>query len=582
MKQFVYSLRDFILFLLLFSIFLPARSFAQQGTENTTLTLYPADQEGVRLVEIIGLPIIEKKYAFSLGPFKDQPNATIIFTTHENKTCDIFPSEIKSNFEKVFTTRNSPGCGLWGDGKFYFVTNIGTKLLPSGEYTLSLKDGVTYSDITPPQPQKITVDNRNNTPLDLVFSGGEAMTHPEIAKELMGGLNPEDLKGKAFYEKDNDESKKIQITLTGCTGETADFHWYDKKPLCDAAGKCILNSPGNPIGSATNISNIFEGGAYKATTEQWFDVKDQITIFTMQAKCSDGREIFEPFIIFPRSGHGTEFIIVPAEIEENTKWTMTLTGLQSPSNESVSSHPGCYFFQLIKHNDDGSITYVKNEANNRNKCEDGSGIDDKYSNLDENPYYLASSEWDPESEIEMPPLEKGNYEVRLYLMDKFDSKAGVKSISRRLPLIGGILSSQINDDNDDNVANREFCVGGGFGCTNEDLTIPPPPNPCPQELQNDNGTCSKVKTAIGTLSIEPGNFIKDLLRVLLSISGGIILLLIIRSGYQLMTSQGNPEKITEAKDRITSAIIGLLFLIFSLVILEVIGVDILNVPGFSG
>lgn len=94
--------------------------------------------------------------------------------------------------------------------------------------------------------------------------------------------------------------------------------------------------------------------------------------------------------------------------------------------------------------------------------------------------------------------------------------------------------------------------------------------------------CTAVRTPFGNISTDANKFIKDLLRVLLSISGGIILLLIIRSGYQLITSQGNPEKITEAKDRITSAIIGLLFLIFSLVILEVIGVDILNIPGFSG
>jgi hypothetical protein len=45
----------------------------------------------------------------------------------------------------------------------------------------------------------------------------------------------------------------------------------------------------------------------------------------------------------------------------------------------------------------------------------------------------------------------------------------------------------------------------------------------------------------------------------------------------MMTSTGNPEAIQEAKERITSAIVGLLFIIFSLVILQVIGVDILQI-----
>ena len=67
----------------------------------------------------------------------------------------------------------------------------------------------------------------------------------------------------------------------------------------------------------------------------------------------------------------------------------------------------------------------------------------------------------------------------------------------------------------------------------------------------------------------------------MSISGGIALILIITSGYQIMTSQGDPEKIKAGRERFISAVVGLLFLIFSLVILETIGVDILRIPGFG-
>lgn len=94
--------------------------------------------------------------------------------------------------------------------------------------------------------------------------------------------------------------------------------------------------------------------------------------------------------------------------------------------------------------------------------------------------------------------------------------------------------------------------------------------------------CTKVATAIGSINIDLSEFTKQIFVILLSLSGGIILFIVIRSGYILMISQGNAEKIKEAQDRLTSAAVGLLFMIFSLVILQVIGVDILHIPGFGG
>jgi hypothetical protein len=69
--------------------------------------------------------------------------------------------------------------------------------------------------------------------------------------------------------------------------------------------------------------------------------------------------------------------------------------------------------------------------------------------------------------------------------------------------------------------------------------------------------------------------------LILSVVGGVAILLIMLSGYRLMVSQGNPENIKSAKEQLTAAIIGLLFIIFSLVILQVIGVNILGLPGFN-
>lgn len=109
--------------------------------------------------------------------------------------------------------------------------------------------------------------------------------------------------------------------------------------------------------------------------------------------------------------------------------------------------------------------------------------------------------------------------------------------------------------------------------------IPPPP-PCTR-LDLKTGNCLEVDTAIGPIQTDPKEFVKKIFGIVLSLSGGIAVLLIIVSGYKLMVSQGNQEKTQAAREMLTSAIVGLLFIIFSLVILQIIGVDILKLPGFQ-
>ena len=124
--------------------------------------------------------------------------------------------------------------------------------------------------------------------------------------------------------------------------------------------------------------------------------------------------------------------------------------------------------------------------------------------------------------------------------------------------------------------------------------IPPPLPPCAQ-WANLSGTpipiqnvgdrkdikCVAIETAIGSISTEPQKFVKSIFSIVLGLAGGIALILIIISGYQIMASQGNPEALAAGRGRLIGAIVGLLFIIFSFVILQVIGVDILKIPGFN-
>lgn len=96
-----------------------------------------------------------------------------------------------------------------------------------------------------------------------------------------------------------------------------------------------------------------------------------------------------------------------------------------------------------------------------------------------------------------------------------------------------------------------------------------------------NRKCAEISTGLGNLQTDPFGLVKSIMSVMLGFTGGIAAIFIIIGGYKLMASQGNPEAIQAAREQITSAIIGLLFIIFSLVILEVIGVDILRIPGFT-
>ena len=109
----------------------------------------------------------------------------------------------------------------------------------------------------------------------------------------------------------------------------------------------------------------------------------------------------------------------------------------------------------------------------------------------------------------------------------------------------------------------------------------PLPAPCASSEQDTNGNCNSIHTALGNISTNVPGFTKWLLTFILSVAGGIVVLIIIATGYKLMASQGDPEKVKEAREGLTSAIVGLLFIIFSLVILQFITQSVLHIPGFN-
>jgi len=89
---------------------------------------------------------------------------------------------------------------------------------------------------------------------------------------------------------------------------------------------------------------------------------------------------------------------------------------------------------------------------------------------------------------------------------------------------------------------------------------------------------NEINTAIGCIPIGNTNeFIGFILRWAIGIGGGIAFLLIIFAGFQIMTSAGNPERLQAGRELLTSAIAGLILLIFSVFLLRIIGVNILGI-----
>jgi hypothetical protein len=134
------------------------------------------------------------------------------------------------------------------------------------------------------------------------------------------------------------------------------------------------------------------------------------------------------------------------------------------------------------------------------------------------------------------------------------------------------------------------------GTGNQALTKPPvadkPYSLC-QQISNPTEltacqTCSgdvsqppkALWTALGCIPTTYQGITSSVIKIGLSIAGGIALLMILAAALMLSTSQGEQKQYSEARELLTSAVMGLLFIIFSVTILQFVGQGIFKLPGF--
>lgn len=93
---------------------------------------------------------------------------------------------------------------------------------------------------------------------------------------------------------------------------------------------------------------------------------------------------------------------------------------------------------------------------------------------------------------------------------------------------------------------------------------------------------SGINTAIGCINAnDPYALVTTILRIATGLGGGLALALILYGTFIVTTSAGMPDKLKAGGEIITSAVIGLIFILLSVFLVNLIGINILGIPGLS-
>lgn len=87
-----------------------------------------------------------------------------------------------------------------------------------------------------------------------------------------------------------------------------------------------------------------------------------------------------------------------------------------------------------------------------------------------------------------------------------------------------------------------------------------------EALRNNISSEGGIFSGSGSL----GDVTSSILQIALPLAGTAAVVLLTIAGYKMITSQGNPEKLKDAKEMITNAVIGLVFILLSVAILGLV------------
>lgn len=104
-------------------------------------------------------------------------------------------------------------------------------------------------------------------------------------------------------------------------------------------------------------------------------------------------------------------------------------------------------------------------------------------------------------------------------------------------------------------------------------------NPCKLDPADNKVKCI---TALGKIPTELKEFSSTILSIATGLAGGIAFILMVIGAIRVLMSQGDPQKLAGGREMLVAALAGLLFLIFSVLILRFIGINLLGgIPGIG-
>ena len=113
---------------------------------------------------------------------------------------------------------------------------------------------------------------------------------------------------------------------------------------------------------------------------------------------------------------------------------------------------------------------------------------------------------------------------------------------------------------------------------NEQTNLPPPPK---QGSYYTVFGCIKTDLTDFTQTGAASSLVQMLLKLIFMTAGGIALLYIIYGAYLIMTSQADPERLRYGKKVVTGSIIGLILVLSSVFIVNILASGVLRLPGFG-
>lgn len=120
---------------------------------------------------------------------------------------------------------------------------------------------------------------------------------------------------------------------------------------------------------------------------------------------------------------------------------------------------------------------------------------------------------------------------------------------------------------------RQDCVATSGSTLTVTSSVSQGENPC-QPGPDGTPICP---TALGDIPANPIKFAERFLQIAIGIGGGIAFILMVLGAIRVLTSSGDQQKLSGGRDMIVAAIAGILFIIFSVMILRFIGIEILKI-----